>query len=301
MRHLLITGGTGFIGAALCRHATERGDRITVLTRDPDRPGLMRHDALRYVANLDAIPAADSVDAVVNLAGRSLNSGRWNAALKQDFIDSRVDTTRALVEWMGRRPAPPSTLISASAIGWYGHHDATPLTEASAAQDGFSHRLCAAWEAAAHEAEALGTRVVCLRIGIVLERDGGSLPALLPAFRLGAGGPLGSGKQYWSWIHRDDLVRLIEFALNKVSLDGPVNATAPEPLPQREFARILGRALHRPAFAPLPAFMARLLLGEFADELLLEGQRVLPEKALQSGFEFRHPTLAGALAQLLRE
>jgi uncharacterized protein (TIGR01777 family) len=190
-------------------------------------------------------------------------------------------------------------LISASAIGWYGHHDAKPLNETSTPNDGYSHRLCAAWEEAAREAEALGTRVVCLRIGIVLESDGGSLSAMLPAFRLGAGGPLGSGKQYWSWIHRLDLLRLIDFALRDENLSGAVNATAPEPLPQREFAKALGHALHRPSFAPLPAFMARLMLGEFADELLLNGQRVLPESAVRQGFEFRFPTLAGALAEIL--
>jgi hypothetical protein len=299
MKHLLITGGTGFIGTALCRQLLQRGDRLTVLTRDPGQPGLIEHEAIRYVATLDAIAADATVDAIINLAGRSLNSGRWTASLKQDFIDSRVATTRALVNWMGRQANPAPIVISASAIGWYGHQDSSPLTETSTANDGYSHQLCAAWEGAARDAEAFGARVVCLRIGIVLESDGGSLPAMLPAFRLFAGGPLGSGKQYWSWIHRDDLVRLIEFALNDPNLSGPVNATAPKPLPQREFARTLGKAIHRPAYAPLPAFMARLMLGEFADELLLNGQRVLPECAVRRGFEFHFPTLAGALADIL--
>ena len=301
MRHFLITGGTGFIGTALCRKLLQHGDRVTVLTRDPGQAGLIEHEAISYVATLDAIAADATFDAIINLAGRSLNSGRWTAALKQDFIDSRVATTRALVNWMGQQAKPAPTLISASAIGWYGHHDSTPLTETSTANDGYSHQLCAAWEGAARDAEAFGTRVVCLRIGIVLESDGGSLPAMLPAFRCGAGGPLGSGKQYWSWIHRADLIRLIEFALSNEKLFGPVNATAPQPLPQREFARVLGRALHRPAFAPLPAFMARLMLGEFADELLLNGQNVLPHVAVQSGFDFRYPTLADALTDIMSD
>jgi uncharacterized protein (TIGR01777 family) len=299
MRHLLITGGTGFIGTALCNHLLRQGDRLTVLTRDPEQAGLIEHETIRYVSTLNEIAAGESIDAVINLAGRSLNSGRWTTSLKEDFVASRVTTTRNLVAWMGRQGRPPSILISASAIGWYGHHDASPLTETSMANDGYSYRLCAAWEEAAREAEALGSRVVCLRIGIVLESDGGSLPAMLPAFRLGAGGPLGSGTQYWSWFHRLDLLRLIDFALREENLSGAVNATAPEPLPQREFAKALGHALHRPSFAPLPAFMARLMLGEFADELLLNGQRVMPESAVRQGFEFRFPTLAGALAEIL--
>jgi len=299
MQHLLVTGGTGFIGTALCRHLLDRGYRLTILTRDTGQSGLIRHDAAAYVSSLDEIATDGATDGIINLAGQSLNSGRWNARLKQQFIDSRVDTTRAIVEWAGQQNPPPRTLISGSAIGWYGHHEDTPLTEDSVANDGFSHRLCQRWEQAAHAAEAFGMRVTCMRIGIVLESDGGPLREMLPAFRLGAGGPMGTGLQYWSWIHRKDLVRLIDFALGDPGLRGPVNATAPAPLPQREFARALGDALHRPARAPMPAFMARILLGEFADELLLRGQRVLPQKALNCGFRFEFPELPGALADIL--
>jgi len=299
MQHLLVTGGTGFIGKALCRHLLDRGYRLTLLTRDTRQAGLIDNDAIRYLSSLDEIATDQATDGIINLAGQSLNSGRWNGRLKQQFIDSRVDTTRALVEWASRQNPPPHTLISGSAIGWYGHHDDTPLTEESAANDGFSHRLCRRWEQAAHAAEAFGMRVTCMRIGIVLESDGGPLPEMLPAFRLGAGGPMGTGHQYWSWIHRKDLVHLIDFALGDSGLSGPVNATAPEPLQQRDFARALGAALHRPARAPLPAFMARVLLGEFADELLLRGQRVLPQKAQEHGFRFEFPELSGALADIL--
>ena len=297
----LITGGTGFIGTALCRHLLDKGYELTVLTRDAHQAGLLDQKLIRYVERLEDIPDHQSIDCIVNLAGQSLNSGRWTPKLKQLFIDSRVATTRAVVDWARQRDDLPPVLVSASAIGWYGHHDDTPLTENAAAKDGYSHRLCEAWERAARAAEDLGTRVVCLRIGIVLERDGGPLPEMLPAFRLGAGGPIGSGRQYWSWIHRGDLVRLIEFALKLPGLNGPVNATAPNPATQREFARALGSILHRPSFAPLPGFVARALLGEFADEVLLNGQRVVPDKALFHGFEFEFPELRDALTDILSD
>ncbi|MFQ5635248.1 MAG: TIGR01777 family oxidoreductase [Gammaproteobacteria bacterium] len=299
MQRLLVTGGTGFIGTALCRYLLDQGYRLTVLTRDTGQAGLLDHMAIRYVSDLREITADDTIDSIVNLAGQSLNSGRWNAQRKQQFIDSRVDTTNTVIQWAARQKEIPRVLISGSAIGWYGHRDATALTESDPPGDGFAHELCERWERAADAATALGMRIVFLRIGLVLERDGGPLPELLPAFRLGAGGPMGSGRQYWSWIHRNDLVRLIEFALNYPGLNGPVNATAPEPVPQREFARTLGRTLRRPSFVPLPAFVARLLLGEFAEELLLNGQNVVPEKAVYHGFEFDFPQLDGALADIL--
>lgn len=299
MQRILVTGGTGFIGKALCRRLLERGYRLTVLTRDVGQGGLIDHMAIRYVAGLDEIGADQPIDSIVNLAGQALNSGRWNAQRKKEFVDSRVETTTAVVEWAGNQAQVPRVLISGSAIGWYGHRDDTTLTESSGAGDGYAHRLCEKWEQAARGAEALGMRVVCLRIGIVLESDGGPLPEMLPAARCGAGGPMGSGRQYWSWIHREDLIRLIEFALDYPGLNGPVNATAPTPVPQRVFAKTLGDVLHRPAFVPLPAFVARAILGEFADEVLLNGQRVIPEKAAYHGFEFGFPELQGALRDIL--
>jgi uncharacterized protein (TIGR01777 family) len=299
LQRVLITGGTGFIGRALCRYLLDKGYRLTVLTRDTGQPDMLDNIALRYVSALDDIGGGQEIDCIVNLAGEPLNSGRWNKRLKEKFLSSRVDTTRALIEWSSRQPEPPRVLVSASAVGWYGHHDDAPLTENSAANDGYSHRLCEAWEQAACAGSELGMRVVCLRIGLVLGRDGGPLPEMLPAFRLGTGGPMGSGRQYWSWIHRADLVRLIEFALDYPGLNGPVNATAPHPVEQREFAKTLGHVLRRPAIAPLPAFAARMMLGEFADELLLNGQRVIPEKATFHGFEFEFPELAPALHEIL--
>lgn len=299
MRRVLITGGTGFIGTALCRYLLEKGYRLTVWTRDASQSGLIGHMAIRYVESLDDLPPDQHIDHVVNLAGLALNSGRWNERRKQAFIDSRVDTTNAVIDWARGRAEPPRVLISASAVGWYGHQDDEPLTESSVAVHGYSHRLCEQWEQAARRGDEIGMRVVCLRIGIVLGPGGGSLAEMLPAFRLGAGGPMGSGNQYWSWIHRGDLVRLIEFALDFPGLNGAVNATAPEPLPQKQFAKALGAVLGRPAFLPLPGFAARLLLGEFADEILLHGQRVVPEKALHHGFQFDFPKLDTALADIL--
>jgi len=295
MHRLLLTGGTGFIGRALCERLLDKGYRLTVLTRDTGQPGLIDHIAIRYVSALDEVAADPAIDAIVNLAGESLNSGRWNERLKQQFLDSRIAATNSVVEWAGRQPEAPRVIVSASAIGWYGHQGDAPLTESSAAKDGFSHQLCERWEQAARAAAELGMRVVCLRIGIVLESDGGPLKEMLPPFRLGLGGPMGSGEQYWSWIHRRDLVRLVEFALDYPGLNGPVNATAPEAVTQRKFAATLGAALNRPASVPMPAFAARLALGEFADEVLLNGQRVVPEKVTFHGFEFEFPTLANAL------
>lgn len=299
MNRLLITGGTGFIGRALCEYLIDKGYRLTVLTRDMGQPGLIENTAIRYVSNLDDIAADHAIGAIINLAGQSLNSGRWNARLKRAFLESRLEATNKVVQWAGRQTETPRVIVSASAIGWYGHQDDTPLTERSDASDGFSHRLCERWEQAARAAADLGMRVVCLRIGIVLERDGGPLKAMLPPFSVGLGGPMGTGEQYWSWIHRKDLVRLIEFALDHPELVGAVNATAPEPVTQRRFAATLGAALHRPASIPMPAFAARLALGEFADEVLLNGQRVVPEKATYRGFEFEFADLASALDDIL--
>lgn len=295
MHRLLLTGGTGFIGRALCEHLLDKGYRLTVLTRDTTQPGLIDHIAIRYVTDLGEVATDSAIDAIINLAGEPLNSGRWNERRKQGFLDSRLAATNAVVDWAGRQPEGPRVIVSASAIGWYGHQGDEALTESSAAADGFSHQLCERWEQAARAAAELGMRVVCLRIGIVLESDGGPLKEMLPPFRLGLGGPMGSGEQYWSWIHRKDLVRLVEFALDYPGLNGPVNATAPGAVTQREFAATLGAALHRPASVPMPAFAARLALGEFANEVLLNGQRVVPEKATFHGFEFEFPQLPIAL------
>lgn len=291
--NILITGGTGFIGTALCPLLVKSGHHLSVLTR---RRGMPDTPDIRWVGRLDEVDAAD---AVINLAGESLTAGRWNDARKRLFRESRIGTTRALVDWMAARAVPPRVLVSGSAIGYYGPRDNVPLDETAKHGGDFAAMLCRDWEAEAQRAETLGTRVCRLRTGIVLGRDGGALARMLPAFRMGMGGPLGNGRQWMSWIHRDDLVRLILWLLETPTVDGACNGTAPRPVTNADFARALGAALHRPARLPMPAPALRLMLGEMAS-LLLTGQRVLPIRAQAGRFRFRYPELDVALRDVLR-
>jgi uncharacterized protein (TIGR01777 family) len=235
------------------------------------------------------------VDAVVHLAGESIAGGRWTEARKRRIRDSRVSSTRLLARALAQLASPPRVLVAASATGYYGDRGAEVLREESAPGAGFLAGVCREWEAAAEPAARHGIRVVHLRIGLVLSRDGGALASLLTPFRLGAGGPVGSGAQYWSWITLDDLLGAILHALTTEALAGPVNAVAPNPVTNREFAKTLGRVLRRPALLPLPAFAARLVLGEMADALLLASARVVPARLQATGYAFRAPTLEGAL------
>jgi len=243
--------------------------------------------------------ALDGADVVVNLAGTSLDSGRWNDSRKAEILHSRVQTTETIVKAMSEVSRRPSVLLNQSAVGFYGPHGSESLTEESPPGSDFLASVCVAWEAAAMKA-AWMTRVVLLRTGLPLDASGGALPRIALPFRLFAGGRLGSGEQYWSWIHIHDWVRMVRWAVEQPDIDGPLNATAPAPATNRELAAALGRALRRPAFAPAPAFALRLLLGEMADALILSGQRVLPAKATRGGFEFRYPDLDSALQQIYR-
>jgi uncharacterized protein (TIGR01777 family) len=231
-------------------------------------------------------------DAVINLAGESIAAKRWTHAQKVRIRESRMLATRSLVAAMQRPSTPPPLFISGSAVGYYGPLRDEIVTESRGPGSDFLADVCRQWEA-----EAMGApgRTVCIRTGLVLERDGGALPRMLPPFRIGAGGPVGSGRQYWPWIHRDDWVRLVDWCLRTPGLAGPVNLTAPNPVTSAAFARALGRALHRPAFVPAPGFALRLVLGEMADALLLSGQRAVPAKADQLGFTFKYPELDAAL------
>jgi hypothetical protein len=294
---ILITGGTGFIGRALCPLLTGAGYDLTVLTRDPARAA----DAVPGARVIERFDQADRIDAVVNLAGEPLADGRWSDRRKEAFRQSRIGTTHDLLQWIGRLPPAtrPRVLVSGSAIGYYGARDDTPLNERAPPGDDFAARLCRDWEAAAVEAEALGVRVARARIGVVLGSDGGALAKMLPPFKLGAGGPMGSGEQWMSWVHRSDLARLIQWLLETDAAHGPYNATAPAPVRNREFAQALGKALGRPAKLTTPALALKLMFGEMSG-LLLTGQRVVPAKAQAEGFVFQHPELEGALRDVLR-
>lgn len=293
--HILITGGSGFIGRQLIRDCLASGASVSVLTRDPAAAARVLPRTVRLLRQL---PQTDPPDAIVNLAGENLTSGRWTPARKQAFRVSRVDFTRHLVDWLQGLPPAPRTLVSGSAIGYYGARGDERLDETAAAADDFAATLCRDWEAEARRAEALGVRVCTLRIGIVLDRDGGALANMLPPFRLGAGGPMGSGRQWMSWIHRRDLVALIRWLIENPSTSGAYNGTAPEPVRNQDFARALGRALNRPALLPMPAGALHLMFGEMAD-LLLTGQRVVPARALAEGFDFEYPDLPAALGAIL--
>lgn len=290
---VLLTGGTGFIGQAVCQALLARGDRVTVLTRDPARARLP--DAVALVDDLARV--AVPPQAVINLAGENLGARRWTAARKQRFIDSRAGTTRRLVQWMRALPTKPQVLLSGSAVGYYGARGEEALTEESAAAGEYQSRLCQAWEVEARAAEALGVRVCRLRIGVVLAPGGGALAPMRLPFLLGLGGHLGHGHQWMSWIHRADLVAMMLWLLDQRRLAGAFNAVSPQPVRNRKFARALGQALGRPVFLRVPAPVLRLLVGEMA-HLLLTGQKARPARAQAEGFTFRFPDLAAALADI---
>jgi uncharacterized protein len=294
-QHVLITGGTGFIGARLVPALLAGGHRVTVLTRSRNNAANLPA-AVTVLTDLDQIADDAVIDAVVNLAGEPIGGGLWTAARRVRIIGSRVDLTKACVALIARLTAKPAVFISGSAIGWYGLQDGEVLDEASAGEECFSRQVCLAWEAAAKGAAC---RTVLLRTGLVLGPGGGMLARMLPAFRLGLGGPFGKGENWMSWIHRDDLVRLIAQAIADKTISGPLNGTAPHPVTGQQFAQGLGRVLHRPVLLRIPAFPLKLVLGDFARELLLGGQRVVPTKAVQSGFAFRYPKLDPALHEIL--
>lgn len=297
-----ITGATGLIGGALIAELKSRGAEVTVLSRDPDRAqSKLGVQAVGWDLMSEPAPVAALAgrDAVVHLAGENV-AQRWSDSAKQAIRESRVIGTRNLVAGLRAAAAStPQALISSSAIGYYGAHADEPLDEDAHPGGGFLAETCVAWEAEADTAaDELGLRVVQVRTGIVLDREGGALQKMLPPFRLGVGGPVAGGNQYMSWIHREDLVGIIAEAATNESWTGPVNGTAPEPVTNREFSRILGRVIHRPSLLPVPGVALRALYGEMA-EIVTTGARVMPAKPLVLGYQFKYPHLEKALSSAL--
>lgn len=298
----LITGATGFLGQHLWKVLRESGHEGTVLARDAKRAGAALNGArvIEWNGTVGLPPegAFEGVDVVINLAGESV-ARRWTEERKRRFRDSRVLTTRSLVERMQALTTRPAAFISIAGTGRYGDRGDEVLTESSSAGTGFLARLSQEWEASALAAEAVGVRTVVLRMGVVLAADGGFLPRILTPFRLGVGGRLGNGRQYFPWIHVADSIGLIMHLAGRADVRGPVNGVAPEPVTNGEFTVALGKALGRPTALGVPALVLKMTFGQMADELMLAGQKVSPVRALESGYQFRFPLLAPALADVL--
>jgi uncharacterized protein (TIGR01777 family) len=295
---VVVSGTSGLIGSALVPALGGEGDAVTRLVRSPRQAGA---DTLRWDPDAGVLDRArlEGIDAIVHLSGETV-AGRWSEAKKARIMESRRRSTRLLAEALAALGRPPQVFVCASAVGYYGNRGAERLTEDSPAVEGFLVEVVREWEAATLPAAEAGTRVVNLRFGIVLSREGGALAQMLTPFRLGLGGQLGNGRQYMSWIAIDDVVGVVQHALRTTDLSGPVNASAPEPVKNKEFARTLGRVLRRPALLPVPPLALRAMFGEFADEGLLWGQRAVPAKLAASDHSFRFPELEGALRHVLR-
>jgi uncharacterized protein (TIGR01777 family) len=304
---VFVTGGTGLVGRRLVKQLVGRGDGVVVLTRRPEVAKELFGVICKAVPGDPMQPgewmkAVDDCDAVVNLAGENIFARRWNAAFKQRLFDSRVLTTRNVVHALATQPkrpdGQPKVLVNASAIGYYGYHGDEQLTEESPPGIDFMANICVEWEKAARAVEPAGMRCALVRIGVVLDKEGGALQKLLTPFKLGAGGPVGSGTQYMSWIHHEDMTGILLFALDNAAVTGPINATAPNPVTNKQFGKALGAALGRPAFVWTPAFMLELTLGGVA-EIVTQGQRVIPQNAMALGYAFKYPTIDVALGNLV--
>lgn len=288
-----ITGGTGYVGSALRRALIARGDEVLVVRRgSPGDTAAMWDPSRGWVA----AGALDGMDAIVHLSGTSIAAKRWTASRRAELRASRIDSTRVLVDHLRSLEQPPKVLVTASASGYFGNSGATVQTDDGPKGSGFLADLVADWEAEANRASEIGVRVVNARFGPIIARDSELISRVLLPFKLGLGGPLGSGKQWFSWVATEDVVRGIMFMIDDASLSGPVNLTAPKPVTNLEFTKALGHALHRPTVFPVPAFVLRLVFGAaLADEAILSDQNVVPSRLLAAGFEFTHPTIEHAL------
>ncbi len=294
---MAVSGATGMVGSKLVQELQKAGHSVKRIVRlaaqGTDEIALF-DEATESAAN------AEGLNVVIHLAGENIAGRRWSAKQKELIRSSRVNLTRHLCESLSKLKSPPKTLICASAIGYYGDRGNETLTEESPGGTGFLADVCREWESATEPARAAGIRVVNLRIGVVLAREGGALAKMLTPFKFGLGGRVGPGTQYWSWITLPDLVRVIQFTISTPTLSGPVNAVSPQPLTNLEFTKVLGQALHRPTIFPLPSFMARLMLGEMAQDLLLASIRVVPNKLQSARFKFQHGDLATGLNGVLK-
>ncbi len=293
-QRILITGGTGLIGTRLSQALIDDGHDVTILTRDKSKAAKFTG----RVTVIDRLEDLHMVDIIINLAGESLSNGLWTRKKKQALYDSRLKLTQSLMDWIAATPVKPKHLINASAIGYYGHSETLEFSEASSGgEPDLAYDLCRQWEACARQATTQGVKVSYVRLGLVMALEGGALAQMLFPFEFGIGGPMGHGRQWMSWIHLDDACGLMAHIIN-IGMDGPVNATTPQPLRHSDFVRTLGRAMHRPTLMLLPGFALKLGLGEMAETILLRGQKVMPARALASGYTFRYPALNQALAQI---
>jgi uncharacterized protein len=301
---IFITGGTGFVGTYLTKELTAQGHQVTLLTR-AIKPGGALPPGASFLEGNPKEPGAwqkavPEHEAFINLAGASIFS-RWTEASKKEMRDSRILTTRNLVSALADRKGQEATLLSTSAVGYYGFHEDEEITEETPPGSDFLALMARDWEAEARQAEAFGVRVIRCRFGIVLGEKGGALDQMIPLFGKGLGSPLGTGKQWFPWIHQQDLTRIFLFLLEHKEADGPINCTAPNPVRNKELTRILAEVLGKPAFLPaVPGFMLKIIMGEFGN-VLLKGQMVLPQKLLSLGFRFEYPALKDALQNILKK
>ncbi len=306
---VLLTGGTGLIGSRLIQRLLDRGDKVVLLTRRPDATRKKWGEQLEVVEGDPSKPGTwedrlVECDGVVNLVGEGIFNKRWSAEFKEILRKSRIESTRNVATAMAKNPrradGSPKVLVSGSAIGYYGPHGEEELDESTPPAQDFMGKLCIDWENAASPAVAAGVRVAFLRTGVVLDAQGGALSQMLPPFKMFVGGPVGSGRQYMSWIHHEDLVGIILFVLDHANASGPFNGTAPHPVTNRDFSTALGKVLSRPSFFPTPGFMLSLMLGEVSN-VVTKGQRVAPKQALKHGYRFRFTEVEAALADLLKK
>lgn len=297
--HILITGGTGFIGSELRSRLLKEGHVLTIITRSPGEYEDENAKNQQFIGwDDDLVTVIDESDAVINLAGSSIFGQRWTEEIKNRIYESRIDSTQKIVQAINESNNPPEVLVSASGVGYYGDSGNRVLTEEEEPSDEFLSRVCVAWEAASRQARQSGVRVVNPRFGVVLETGGGAMQQMLPPFKLFVGGPIGSGKQYFPWIHMHDLCRGLLFPIGQDSFEGAYNLNAPNPVTMNEFAGKLGEVMNRPSFFRVPEFVLKIVLGEAA-EPILDSIRAQPEKLQQAGFEFHFKHVKEALADVL--